>query len=132
MSLSDPIADMLTRIRNAIGANNRDVTIRSSKLCVSIAKVLKSESYIEDYDHIDDGKQGILRVNLRYGPNGERVIQKLKRESKPGRRVYHGVTEIPKVLDGLGVAIVSTSKGVLSDRQCREQHIGGELLCTVY
>lgn len=132
MSLSDPIADMLTRIRNGILVSARTATIRSSKMCVSIARVLKEEGYIEDYDVIDDGKQGLLRVNLKYGPNGEKVIQKLQRESKPGRRVYRGVGELPRVLDGLGTAILSTSQGVMSDRRCRENHIGGELICTVY
>jgi len=132
MSLSDPISDMLTRIRNAVRINATTTKIRASKICVNIAKVLKEEGYVEDYDVIDDGKQGILMIRLKYGPNGERIIQDLKRESKPGRRVYRGVEEIPKVLEGLGVAIVSTSKGVLSDRQCREMHIGGELICTVY
>lgn len=132
MSLSDPIADMLTRVRNGVRVNARTVNVRSSKLCVSVANVLKEEGYIGDYDLVDDGKQGILRVHLKYGPNGEPVIQKLKRESKPGCRVYRGVNELPRVLDGLGVAILSTSRGVMSDRKCREEHVGGELLCTVY
>lgn len=132
MSLSDPIADMLTRIRNAVRVEAKTATIRSSKMCVSIVKVLKEEGYIDDYDVIDDGLQGVLRVRLKYGPNGERVIQNLKRESKLGRRVYRGVKEMPRVLDGLGIAIVSTSKGVISDRKCREMHVGGELICTVY
>ncbi len=132
MSLSDPIADMLTRIRNAVRNDTRTVTVRSSKVCTNIARVLKEEGYIDDYDVIDDGKQGLIRVSLRYGPNGERVIQCIKRESSPGCRVYRSVGDMPRILDGLGVAIVSTSKGVLSDRQCRQQHIGGELLCSVY
>lgn len=132
MSLSDPIADMLTRMRNGVRINAKTVNIRGSKTCANIAKVLKDEGYIEDFDLIDDGKQGVLAVTLRYGPNGERIMRDLKRESKPGRRVYRGVKELPRVLDGLGIAIVSTSKGVMSDRQCRDLHIGGELLCTVY
>lgn len=132
MSLSDPIADMLTRIRNAARINAKTVSIRSSKICVSIARVLQEEGYIESYDAIDDARQGMLRVTLKYGTNGERVIQKLMRTSKPGRRVYRGARELPRVLNGLGIAIVSTSKGVMSDRKCREEKIGGELLCTVY
>ncbi|NLE29070.1 MAG: 30S ribosomal protein S8 [Phycisphaerae bacterium] len=132
MSLSDPIADMLTRIRNGMMANAKAINVKRTKVCVNIAKVLKDEGYIEDFDVIDDQKQGLLRLKLRYGPNGERVIQKIQRESKPGCRVYRGVGELPRVLDGLGVAIVSTSRGVMSDRQAREMNIGGELICTIY
>jgi small subunit ribosomal protein S8 len=132
MSLSDPIADMLTRIRNGAMANAKHVHIKNSKVCRNIAKVLKEEGYVEDFDVIDDAKQGLLRVTLKYGPNGERVIQSLHRESKPGCRVYRGVKDLPRVLEGLGVAIVSTSRGVMSDRQARQQNIGGELICTVY
>jgi small subunit ribosomal protein S8 len=131
MSASDPIADMLTRIRNALRVGRSTVNIRASHICEGIAKVLKEEGYIDDYAWIDDGKQGILRVYLRYGPAGEQVITEIKRVSKPGRRVYGRVAGLPRPLDGLGVAIVSTSRGVLSDRQCREQNIGGEVLCTV-
>lgn len=132
MSLSDPIADMLTRIRNAERVGDKYVSIRNSKICTGIAQVLKQEGYIEDFDLIEDNKQGILRVMLKYGFNGEHVIEHLRRTSKPGRRVYCGVDKLPKVLNGLGIAIVSTSKGVLSDRRCREEKVGGELLCTVY
>ncbi len=132
MPTSDPIADMLTRIRNAIRAGHRRVTVKRSKVCLGIAEVLKREGYIEDYDSIDDTNQGIIRIHLKYGERGERVIQNLKRESKPGRRVYCGVEEIPRVLDGLGIAIVSTSRGVLSDREARRQNVGGELLCSVW
>jgi len=128
---SDPIADMLTRIRNALRVNDREVKIPSSKVKVGVAEVLKNEGYIEDYDVIEDGWQGIIRVALKYGPLGEAVISTLKRSSRPGRRAYRGVDELPNVLNGLGIAIVSTNKGVLSDRQCREQNVGGELLCTV-
>jgi small subunit ribosomal protein S8 len=131
MSLSDPIADMLTRIRNGAMANAKHVHIKNSKVCRNIAKVLKEEGYVEDFDVIDDAKQGLLRVTLKYGPNGERVIQSLRRESKPGCRVYSGVEELPRPLQGLGIAIVSTSKGVLSDRKARTARVGGELLCTV-
>lgn len=132
MSLSDPIADMLTRIRNAERVGDKYVSIRNSKICTGIAQVLKQEGYIEDFDLIEDNKQGILRVMLKYGLNGEHVIEHIRRTSKPGRRVYCGVDKLPKVLNGLGIAIVSTSKGVLSDRRCREEKVGGELLCTVY
>ena len=131
MSESDPIADMLTRIRNGLGVGRSTVNLRARHVCEGIAKVLKEEGYIDDYAWIDDGKQGILRVYLRYGPAGEQVITEIKRVSKPGRRVYGRVAALPRPLNGLGVAIVSTSRGVLSDRQCREQNIGGEVLCTV-
>lgn len=129
---SDPIADMLTRIRNAARIKRDEVKIPRSNLKVGIAKVLKDEGYILDYDEIDDQKQGILRVTLKYGPRGEDVINKIDRVSKPGCRVYKGSGDLPSVLDGLGIAIVSTSQGVMSDRQCREKNAGGELLCTVY
>jgi small subunit ribosomal protein S8 len=128
---SDPIADMLTRIRNALRVHDRDVKIPASKVKVGVAEVLKAEGYIEDYDVIEDGRQGILRVALKYGPLGEPIITTLKRASRPGRRVYRGMDALPSVLNGLGIAVVSTNKGVLSDRQCREQKVGGELLCTV-
>jgi small subunit ribosomal protein S8 len=128
---SDPIADMLTRIRNALRVHDREVKIPASKVKVGVAEVLKVEGYIEDYDVIEDGRQGILRVALKYGPLGEPVITTLKRASRPGRRMYRGVDKLPSVLNGMGIAVVSTNKGVLSDRQCREQKVGGELLCTI-
>ena len=103
-----------------------------SKAKVGIAQVLKDEGYVKGFDLIDDGCQGLLRVELKYGPRGEQVIQNLQRVSRPGRRVYKGCTELPHVLDGLGVLVVSTSQGILSDRVCRERNLGGELLCTVY
>ena len=131
MSLSDPIADMLTRIRNALRVRRAQVPIRASKICEGIAVVLKSEGYIQDFDRIDDGKQGILRIVLKYAPDGSPVIQSLDRVSKPGCRVYRGKDDLPHVLNGMGVAVVSTSKGVMSDRVCRQQQVGGELLCTV-
>ena len=131
MSLSDPIADMLTRIRNAMRINREQVSIRASNICEGIAAVLKEEGYILDYDRIDDGKQGILRVTLKYDEAGEPVIDEITRASKPGRRVYSSVNDLPYVLGGLGVVIVSTSKGVVSDRKCRKDNIGGEILCTV-
>ena len=131
MALSDTIADMLTRIRNAARNSAERVDCRNSKVCAGIARVLKEEGYIESYSVIEDGRQGILRVKLRYGSRGEPIINMLRRDSKPGRRVYSKVGDLPRPLAGLGITIVSTPKGVLSDRQAREQHVGGELLCTV-
>jgi len=131
MSLSDPIADMLTRIRNAIRINKSEVNIESSKICEGIAAVLKKEGYIEDFDRIDDGKQGILRVTLKYDQYSGSVISEIKRISKPGRRIYSSVEQLPYVLAGMGMAIVSTSKGVMSDRSCRKENVSGEILCTV-
>jgi len=131
MSLSDPIADMLTRIRNAVRIEREQVNIKASNICEGIASVLKSEGYISDYDRIDDGKQGVLRVTLKYSESGEPIIKEITRSSKPGRRVYSSVSDIPYVLGGLGISIVSTSKGVMSDRKCREAKVGGEILCTV-
>lgn len=128
---SDPIADMLTRIRNAVLVRDREVKIPDSNLKAGIAEVLKQEGYIRDYDRIEDGRQGVLRVHLKYGPEGEPIIRELRRQSRPGRRDYRNVAALPKVLNGLGIAILSTSRGVLSDRQCREKNVGGELLCTV-
>jgi small subunit ribosomal protein S8 len=128
---SDPIADMLTRIRNAVRVGSREVKVPASGVKAGIADVLRQEGYILGHDRIDDGKQGILRIQLKYGPLGESLITTLKRESKPGCRVYRGAENLPRVLNGLGIAIVSTSRGVLSDRQCRELKVGGELLCTV-
>lgn len=131
MTLGDPIADMLTRIRNAMRINENQVNVRASNICEGIASVLKSEGYIKDYDRIDDGKQGILRIFLKYSPEGQSAINEIKRVSKPGCRVYSTVDKLPKVLGGLGIAIVSTGKGVMSDKSCRENKIGGEVLCTV-
>ncbi len=131
MSLSDPIADMLTRIRNASRNSAERVNCRNSKVCAGIAQVLKDEGYITGYEVIDDGLQGVLRVDLRYGHRGEVLINKLKRESKPSCRVYKKADELPRPLAGLGIAILSTPQGVVSDRQARERKIGGELLCTV-
>jgi len=131
MSLSDPIADMLTRIRNAARINKTQVNVKASKICEGVAAVLKEEGYIEDFDRIDDGKQGILRITLKYDQQGRPVINEIKRTSKPGRRTYSSVDKLPRVLAGMGVAIVSTSKGVMSDRNCRQTNVGGEILCTV-
>lgn len=132
MVMTDPIADMLTRIRNANMVRHPELELPSSKLKVEIADILKREGYIRDYEVIEDNKQGILRIHLKYGVNNERVITGLKRISKPGLRVYAKADEIPRVLNGLGIAIVSTSKGVLSDKEAREQHVGGEVLAYIW
>ena len=131
MSLSDPIADLLTRIRNALAARHEATTAKASNVCEGVCKVLQDEGYIEGYKRIEDNKQGTLRIYLKYGPMGEDVITDIKRISRPGLRVYSGVAELPRPLDGLGIAVISTSKGVLSDRRCRLENIGGEILCTV-
>ena len=131
MALSDPIADMLTRIRNAARNQAESVDCRNSKVCRGIAGALQHEGYINGYEVIEDSPQGTLRVALKYGPNGENIIHRVTRESKPGCRVYTRVADLPRPLAGLGVAILTTPNGVLSDRQCREQNVGGELLCTV-
>lgn len=131
MAIGDPIADMLTRIRNALRNRAKDVTCLNSKVCRGIAEVLQDEGYINGFDVIDDGRSGLIKIRLRYGDGGDPVLHALKRESKPGCRVYRGVEELPKPVQGLGIAIVSTSKGVLSDRKARTERVGGELLCTV-
>jgi small subunit ribosomal protein S8 len=131
MNNQDPIADMLTRIRNANRVGRRVVLIRKSKICSGIAQVLKDEGYIDEFDVVEDGRQGQLRVKLKYTLNGEKIIHELDRQSKPGRRDYRKVDDLPKVLNGMGIAVVSTSKGVMSDRRAREENVGGELLCTV-
>ncbi|KPK44974.1 MAG: 30S ribosomal protein S8 [Phycisphaerae bacterium SG8_4] len=131
MSLSDPIADMLTRIRNAVRINKGQVNVKASNICEGIAAVLKQEGYIEDFDRIDDGRQGTLRITLKYDQNGRPIIDKIRRTSKPGCRVYSPVDKLPRVLAGMGIAIISTSKGVMSDRSCRQANVGGEILCTV-
>jgi small subunit ribosomal protein S8 len=131
MSLADPIADMLTRIRNALRINKEQVEIKASNICEGIADVLKKEGYIKDFDRIDDGKQGILRIALKYDQQGQSVINEVKRVSKLSRRVYSSVDELPRVLGGMGIAVVSTSKGVMSDKDCRQANVGGEVLCTV-
>lgn len=131
MSLSDPIADMLTRVRNAARIKSRQVNIKASKVCMAIAAVLKTEGYIEDFDRIEDGVQGILRITLKYDQTGTSAIEQIKRVSKPGRRVYSPVDDLPVVMNGMGIAIVSTSKGLMSDKSCRQAKIAGEIICTV-
>ncbi len=131
MAITDPIADMLTRIRNATRNRAKTTLCRNSKVCRGIAEVLREEGYIDKFDVIEDGKQGLIRVHLRYGPSGEPIFTNLRRESRPGRRIYRKVEELPRPKQGLGVCIVSTSAGVKSDRMCRHERVGGELLCTV-
>lgn len=131
MSISDPIADMLTRIRNTVRNRGKHVSVLNSKVCRGIADVLKTEGYINGYEVIDDGRQGKINISLKYGPRGEALLHELNRASRPGRRLYTKVDQIPSPVQGLGISIVSTSSGVLSDRMCRDQKIGGELLCTI-
>ena len=131
MSLSDPIADMLTRIRNAGRNKKKTVTVLNSKVNRGIADVLKREGYVNGFDVVEDGRQGLIRLSLKYGPRGEIVLNKIDRVSSPGRRVYSRADDLPRPLQGLGILILSTSHGVLSDRMCRDQRLGGEVLCTV-
>ncbi|MCF8055783.1 MAG: 30S ribosomal protein S8 [Desulfocapsa sp.] len=132
MSMSDPLADMLTRIRNGVMAKFDSVTMPNSKTKVNIAKVLKDEGYIVDYKITDDGPQGTLSINLKYGSDEAPVITGIKRISKPGLRRYARVGEVPVVLNGLGIAIISSSKGVITDRTARASNVGGEILCEVW
>lgn len=132
MVLTDPIADFLTRIRNANMAKHASVEIPASNIKKSLAEILKQEGFIKDYEVTEDGKQGVIKVFLKYGPNGERVISGLKRISKPGLRNYVSADNLPKVLNGLGIAIVSTSAGILTDKEAREKHIGGEVIAYVW
>jgi small subunit ribosomal protein S8 len=132
MSMSDPLADMLTRIRNGLKARFDSVDIPLSKLKVGVAKVLKNEGYVNDYHIIDQGVQGTLKVDLKYGPNDENVLVGIRRISKPGLRQYKKSSDIPQVMSGLGIGILSTSKGVMTDREARMQKVGGELLCEVW
>ena len=131
MNNQDPIADMLTRIRNANRTGRKQVSILNSKICRGIAEVLKNEGYVEDFEVLANGVQGEIKIKLRYSLAGEKVIHEIDRVSKPGRRVYSGVETLPKVLNGMGITIVSTSRGVMSDRAARAANIGGELLCVV-
>jgi len=132
MTMSDPIADMLTRIRNANMVRHETVEIPASKMKRQIAEILKQEGFVRDAEYIEDNKQGIIRLFLKYGQNNERVITGLKRISKPGLRVYAKSNELPKVLGGLGIAIISTSKGVMTDKQARQTKSGGEVICYVW
>ncbi|MBP7153109.1 MAG: 30S ribosomal protein S8 [Oscillospiraceae bacterium] len=132
MQITDPIADMLTRIRNAGSARHETVDIPNSKMKKAIAEILLEEGYIKSFQLIDDGTQGVIRITLKYLPGKEKAIQGLRRVSKPGLRVYAGADELPQVLRGLGIAIISTSKGIMTDKKARAQHVGGEVLAFVW
>ena len=132
MQMSDVIADMLTRIRNANDAKHQTVDIPASNMKKSIAEILANEGYIKGYQVIEDGKQGTIRVTLKYGANKTKVIRGLKRVSKPGLRIYAGYEDMPKVMNGLGIAIVSTSKGIMTDKKARAAKVGGEVLAFVW
>ena len=132
MQITDPIADMLTRIRNANNAKHDTVDVPASNMKKSIAQILLEEGYIKNFQLIDDGTQGVIRIALKYNAGKEKVISGLKRVSKPGLRVYAGADELPKVLRGLGIAIVSTSKGVMTDKKARQAHVGGEVLAFIW
>ena len=132
MIVTDPVADMLTRIRNALTIRRQEVSVPASKTKKAIAEILFNEGYIEKYEVVDDGKYKSIKMTLKYGPNGEKVIQGLKRISKPGLRVYAESKDIPLVLNGLGIAIVSTNKGIMTDKEARRQNVGGEVLAFVW
>ena len=132
MAINDPIADMLTRIRNAARNRSKTVVCMNNKVCRGFAQTLQDEGYITGFDVTEvPGKSGFINIQLKYGPRGESILHALKRESKPGRRVYTKVEDIPQPLQGLGISVVSTSSGVMSDRKARELGVGGELLCTI-
>ena len=131
MTMTDPIADMLTRIRNANVVKHETVDVPASNMKKELSRILLEEGFIRGYDVIEDGKQGIIRIQLKYGQTGERVISGLKRISKPGMRVYAAKHEVPRVLNGLGISIISTSKGILTDKQARKENVGGEVICYV-
>ena len=132
MVVTDTIADMLTRIRNANQMRYQEVSVPASNLKVNLAKILKEEGFIEDYKVVDDNVQGTIMLTLKYGQNKERVITGLKRISKPGLRVYAKAGEVPKVLNGLGIAVISTSHGVMTDKEARKENLGGEVLCYIW
>lgn len=132
MTMTDPIADMLTRVRNANTVRHENVDVPASNIKKELARILLEEGFIKGYDVIEDGKQGLIRLQSKYGKNGEKVITGIKRISKPGMRVYADNHSVPKVLNGLGISIISTSKGILTDKQARELGIGGEVICYVW
>ena len=132
MSMSDPLADMLTRIRNASSARHSKVDIPASKIKVNLARILKSEGYIKNYKLLKDQRHGILRIYVKYDEANQGVITGLERVSKPGRRVYVKKRDIPFVLNGMGISVLSTSKGILTDREARKENVGGELLCNIW
>lgn len=130
--MTDPIADMLIRIKNALMARHKKVEIPASKMKLEIARILKEEGYIEDFTYIDEKPQGKIEIVLKYDENKRPVIRGVKRVSKPGRRIYMGYRELPKVLDGLGIAIISTSQGIMTDHEARRRKVGGEVLCEIW
>ena len=132
MVMTDPIADFLTRIRNGNMVMHETVEVPSSKIKISLAEILKDEGYIKDFEYIEDGKQGIIRIYLKYGPDRQRVITGIKRISKPGLRVNVQKDQIPKVLGGLGTAVISTSRGVMTDKKARQEGVGGEVICYIW
>ncbi|MCI7327695.1 30S ribosomal protein S8 [Hornefia butyriciproducens] len=132
MTMTDPIADMLTRIRNANSVGHESVEIPASKMKKAIAQILLDEGYIENFEVIDDGVQGTIKVTLKYGANKERVISGIKKISKPGLKVYAKASDVPRVLGGLGIAVISTSSGIISDKKARELGVGGEVICYVW
>lgn len=132
MAITDTIADMLTRIRNASRARHKDVEIPASNFKLEIAKILKEEGYIKEYELMKNNKQGVIKVQLKYEPSKKAIMSTIKRVSKPGLRIYVKKDKIAKVLNGLGISILSTSKGILTDKKAREMGVGGELICTVY
>jgi small subunit ribosomal protein S8 len=132
MQITDPIADMITRIRNANSAKHDTVDVPASNMKKAVAQILLDEGYIKSFQSIEDNKQGIIRINLKYGPNKSHVVTGLRRVSKPGLRIYTNCEDMPKVMKGLGIAIVSTSKGIMTDRQARKENVGGEILAFVW
>jgi small subunit ribosomal protein S8 len=132
MSMTDPIADLLTRIRNAHLAKHATVDVPASQMKLGIVKIMKAEGYVADYEQVDDDRQGLIRIGLKYLPSGAAAIRGVERVSRPSRRVYRGKNEIPKVLNGLGVVIVSTPAGILTGTTCRRRGLGGEVLCNIW
>lgn len=132
MNTTDPIADMLTRIRNANTSKHTEVDIPASNMKKAIAQILVDEGYIKSFEEVEDGKQGILKVTLKYDENGKRVISGLKRISKPGLRIYVNKEDVPQVINGLGIALISTSKGIMTDKEARKQGVGGEVLAYIW
>lgn len=132
MQITDPIADLLTRIRNANSAKHESVDVPASNMKKAITEILLEEGYIKNYQIIDDNRQGVIRISLKYGPNKTKIIQGLRRVSKPGLRIYANCEDMPKVMKGLGIAIVSTSKGVMTDKKARKENVGGEILAFVW
>ena len=132
MQVTDTIADMLTRIRNANSAKHDSVDIPASKMKKAIAQILVDEGYVKSFSVIDDGKQGLIRIQLKYGQNKSQVLQGLRRVSKPGLRTYSGVEKMPKVMNGMGIAVISTNKGIMTDKQAKAANVGGEVLCYIW